>query len=57
MQEELNSLQQNNIGSLVDPVKQKQQLPCKCILKIKCNAKGHIERYKVRLVAKGCKQK
>ncbi|UYV75437.1 hypothetical protein LAZ67_13000274, partial [Cordylochernes scorpioides] len=57
MNEELNSLEKNNVWELTPLPKDKKILECKWTYKQKLNSKGEIERYKARLVAKGFNQK
>lgn len=42
---------------LVDPPRNKKLIGCKWTFKRKLNEKGEVERYRARLVAKGCQQK
>ncbi|UYV76700.1 hypothetical protein LAZ67_14001823 [Cordylochernes scorpioides] len=55
--EELNSLEKNNVWELTPLPKDKKIIGCKWTYKQKLNSKGEIERYKARLVAKGFNQK
>ncbi|UYV75014.1 hypothetical protein LAZ67_12002096, partial [Cordylochernes scorpioides] len=57
MNEELNSLEKNNVWELTPLPKDKKIIGCKWTYKQKLNSKGEIERYKARLVAKGFNQK
>ncbi|UYV68918.1 hypothetical protein LAZ67_6001665 [Cordylochernes scorpioides] len=57
MNEELNSLEKNNVWELTSLPKDKKIIGCKWTYKQKLNSKGEIERYKARLVAKGFNQK
>ncbi|UYV81409.1 hypothetical protein LAZ67_20001109 [Cordylochernes scorpioides] len=57
MNEELNSLEKNNVWELTPLPKDKRIIGCKWTYKQKLNSKGEIERYKARLVAKGFNQK
>ncbi|UYV63661.1 hypothetical protein LAZ67_2005217, partial [Cordylochernes scorpioides] len=57
MNEELNSLEKNNVWELTLLPKDKKIIGCKWTYKQKLNSKGEIERYKARLVAKGFNQK
>ena len=56
MDEEINSLKQNNTWVLVDPPQNCKVIGCKWVLKKKLNKEGLVARYKARLVAKGCSQ-
>ncbi|UYV67624.1 hypothetical protein LAZ67_5001398 [Cordylochernes scorpioides] len=57
MNEELNSLEKNNVWELTPLPKDKKIIGCKWTYIQKLNSKGEIERYKARLVAKGFNQK
>ncbi|UYV76897.1 hypothetical protein LAZ67_14002326 [Cordylochernes scorpioides] len=57
MNEELNSLEKNNVWELTPLPKDKKIIGCKWTYKQKLNSKREIERYKARLVAKGFNQK
>ncbi|UYV68769.1 hypothetical protein LAZ67_6000770 [Cordylochernes scorpioides] len=57
MNEELNSLEKNNVWELTPLPKDRKIIGCKWTYKQKLNSKGEIERYKARLVAKGFNQK
>ncbi|UYV77601.1 hypothetical protein LAZ67_15001684 [Cordylochernes scorpioides] len=57
MNEELNSLEKNNVWELTPLPKDKKIIGCKWTYKQKLNSKGEIERYKARLVAEGFNQK
>ncbi|UYV82302.1 hypothetical protein LAZ67_21001661 [Cordylochernes scorpioides] len=57
MNEEINSLEKNNVWELTPLPKDKKIIICKWTYKQKLNSKGEIERYKARLVAKGFNQK
>ncbi|UYV80677.1 hypothetical protein LAZ67_19001352, partial [Cordylochernes scorpioides] len=57
MNEELNSLEKNNVWELTPLPKDKKIIGCEWTYKQKLNSKGEIERYKARLVAKGFNQK
>ena len=54
--EEMNVLRKNGTWEIVDLPKEKKIVGCKWVFTIKCKADGNIERYKVRLVAKGFTQ-
>lgn len=56
MQEELQSLEQNNTLSLVPKESTMNVIGSKWVFGIKYNADGSVERFKPRLVAKGFKQ-
>ena len=53
MQDELASMRRNNVWDLVELPADCETVGCKWVFKTKRDAKGEIERYKVRLVAKG----
>ncbi|KAM2227380.1 hypothetical protein ACFXTI_014190 [Malus domestica] len=53
MKEELESMSQNKVWTLVDYNPQIKAIGCKWVYKTKRDAHGKIERYKARLVAKG----
>lgn len=57
MKEELQSMKSNNVWELVELPDGAKTVGCKWVFKTKRNSKGNIERYKVRLVAKGYTQK
>src|SRR3954465_9221505 len=57
MQEELESMWENQVWDLVDLPAGRKTIGNKWVLKIKCNSDGSIERYKARLVAKGYTQR
>ena len=57
MKEELDSLEENKTWKLVDLPSGRKAIKCKWVYKIKRNASGEVERYKARLVVKGCSQK
>ena len=57
MKEELDALTKNHTWDLVTLPFGQSVVGCKWIYKIKTHANGSIERYKVRLVAKGFTQK
>jgi histone deacetylase 1/2 len=56
MEEEYSALIRNKTWHLVPPKQGMNLIGCKWVYKIKKKADGSIERYKVRLVAKGYKQ-
>src|SRR3954464_8580879 len=57
MNEELKSMDQNNVWDLVELPKDCKKVGCKWVFKTKRDPKGNIERFKARLVAKGFTQK
>jgi hypothetical protein len=56
MQEEMSSMDKNNIWELVDLLPRCKTIVNKWVLKVKHKANGSIDRYKARLVAKGYTQ-
>ena len=56
MQEELDSIKDNDTYSLVPLPAGRHAIGCKWVFKIKRHADGSVERYKARLVAKGYSQ-
>ena len=56
MKYEMNSMSQNKVWSLVDLPNGCRTIGCKWVFKTKRDAKGQLERYKIRLVAKGDNQ-
>ncbi|KAJ3684738.1 hypothetical protein LUZ61_013902 [Rhynchospora tenuis] len=56
MNDEMNSMQQNDVWDLVELPKDVKPVGCKWVYKTKTDSHGNIERYKVRLVAKGFTQ-
>ncbi|KAM1561756.1 hypothetical protein ACFX1Z_004844 [Malus domestica] len=57
MKEELDSMSKNSVWSLVQSPPNIKAIGCKWVFKTKRDAEGRIERYKVRLVAKGFTQR
>ena len=57
MDEEIKAIHRNNTWEVTELPKGSQSIGVKWVFKKKMNAQGEIERYKVRLVAKGYKQK
>lgn len=57
MNNEYESLLQNNTWTLVTLPEGKRAIPCKWVYKMKTNADGEVVRYKARLVIKGFIQK
>ena len=53
MQHEIDSLQEHDVLELTELPKERKAVGCKWVFKIKRNAEGSVERYKVRLVAQG----
>uniref|UniRef100_A0A2N9GY50 Reverse transcriptase Ty1/copia-type domain-containing protein n=1 Tax=Fagus sylvatica TaxID=28930 RepID=A0A2N9GY50_FAGSY len=53
MQEEMSSMDKNNVWELVDLLLGRKTIGNKWVLKVKRKADGSIDRYKLRLVAKG----
>ena len=56
MKDEMSSISQNKVWSLVDLPDGCRPIGCKWLFKIKCDIKGQVERYISRLVAKGYSQ-
>ena len=56
MKDEMTSMSHNKVWSLVDLLDDCRPIRCKWVFKTNRDAKGHVERYKVRLVAKGYNQ-
>ena len=54
--EEMNALRRSGTWEIIDLPGGKKIVGCKWVFTIKCKADGSIERYKVRLVAKGFTQ-
>lgn len=57
MDEEMASITKNDIWELAKLPKRHKAIGAKWVYKAKKNAKGEAERYKVRLVVKGYKQR
>lgn len=57
LKEEIDSLRKNRTWTLVELPPGRKPIQSKWIFKIKRNEDGHIERYKARLVVKGCSQR
>lgn len=57
MREEFNNLLKNKTWELVELPKNRKALKAKWVFNIKRDKNGAVERYKSRLVAKGCSQK
>ena len=53
MNEEMQSMKDNDIWDLVELPEARKPIGCKWIFKTKRDSSGNIERYKARLVAKG----
>jgi hypothetical protein len=53
MDEDMSTLDANVIWELVVLFKDKKEIECKRVCKVKHNAIGIVNKYKVRLVAKG----
>ena len=56
MAKEMGSLQKNHVYRLVQWPKGKKVVKSKCMLRVKKNANGTVERFKARIVAKGFSQ-
>ena len=56
MNSEMESLRENGVYELVDRPVGKKVVKSKWVLRVKTNAKGEIEKYKARVVAKGYSQ-
>ena len=57
MENEMNSLEHNDVWDLVELPKGHSAVGSKWVFKTKTDANGHVERYKARLVAQGFSQK
>ena len=57
MKEEMNSINSNCVYDLVELPNRAKAIGCKWVFKTKRNLLENIERYKVRLIAKGFTQK
>lgn len=57
MKDEMQSHRENQTWELMNLPAGKKAIPCKWVFKVKNNPDGSIERYKARLVIKGCAQK
>ena len=57
LQDEISSLQQNDVFDVVEKLPGIKTLPCKWVFKIKYDTNGNVQRFKARLVAKGFKQR
>ena len=57
MKDEITSMSHNKVWSLVDFPDDCRPIRCKWVFKTKRDAKGHVERYKEILVAKGYNQR
>lgn len=53
MREQMNALKRNKTYDVVDLTKRKKTIECKWVFVLNYKADGSLERYKVRLVAKG----
>jgi hypothetical protein len=56
MESEIESMHDNQVWNLVDPIDGVRPIGCKWVFKKKMNKDGNIHIYKARLVAKGFKQ-
>jgi hypothetical protein len=56
MDEEIQSLKQNQTWTLVEPPKNQQVIDNRWVYKIKRNEDGSVQKYKARLVARGLRQ-
>ena len=50
--EEMNALRKSGTWEIVDLLKGKRTVGCKCVFIVKCKYTSNIERYKTRLVTK-----
>lgn len=57
MDEEIESLRLNGTWEIIPRPSEQNIVTCKWVFKTKRNAKGEVERYKARLVARGFSQK
>ena len=57
MEEELKSMKDNEVWDIIELPKGIKTIGCQWIFKTKHDFNGNVERYKVRLVAKGYTQK
>lgn len=57
MNEELKSLMENHTWTLTELPQGRKAIPNKWVYKTKINGEGAIDRYKARLVIKGCSQR
>lgn len=57
MQTKISALQENNTWEVVELPDSKEAIRCKWVYKVKYNFNGTLDRYKVRLVAKGYTKK
>jgi hypothetical protein len=57
MKKEIEFMDKNQVWDLIDLPKGAVAVGCKWVYKTKIDASGNVERYKVRLVAKGFTQK
>ena len=57
IKDEMTSMSHDKVWSLVDLPDDYKPIGCKWVFKTKCNAKGHVKRYKERLVAKDYSQR
>lgn len=56
MKEEMRAFEKNETWEMVVHLKEKKKVGCKWVYTIKFKAKGTIEQYKTRLIAKGYTQ-
>lgn len=57
MQDEMNSMKQHKVWSLVDLPTQKRPISCRWVFKIKTDLNGEIDKFRARLVVRGNFQK